>query len=152
AEIEGTVKLKVQESRNCDIAPGWRTIRSFSAADSPVKMELALNPESHFVKVSAPTLSGKVKVNVLRIADDKGYYGPDFTGIENVVATEFGCLVEGNTVYVSGAKADACVNVYDVTGRLVATAVTDAAGAAELSLEPGVVIVTVDGYAVKVKI
>ncbi len=104
------------------------------------------------MKLSAPTLSGTAKIKTLRIADDKGYYGPDFTGIESVVATEFGCLVEGNTVYVSGAKAGATGNVFDVTGRLLATAVTDNFGAAELSLESGVVIVTIDGYAVKVRI
>ena len=89
---------------------------------------------------------------MLRIADDNGSYGPDFTGIENIRATEFGCLVEGNTVYVSGAKAGSIVNVFDIAGRLVATTVTDAAGAAELSLESGVGIFTIDGDAVKVRI
>ncbi|MBD5202883.1 MAG: hypothetical protein HDS81_06195 [Bacteroidales bacterium] len=152
ATIEGNVKLKVQESRNCDIEPGWRTIRSFSQADSPVHTQLDLNPESHFVKLSTPTNSGKATVTMLRIADDNGSYGSDFTGIENIRATEFGCLVEGNTVYVSGAKAGSIVNVFDIAGRLVATTVTDAAGAAELSLESGVVIFTIDGYAVKVRI
>ncbi len=152
AEIEGNVLLKVQESRNCDITPGWRTIRSFTKEDGHVQTELALNPESHFVKVTAPTLSGKVKVNTLRIADETGYYGPDFTGMENIAASQFICAVEGNVLTVSGARAAAAVDVYDVAGRLIATAVTAADGSAALTLEPGMVIVTVDGYALKVKI
>lgn len=79
-EGEGEFVLKVQESRNCDVAPGWRTIRTFNAKDLPFKGTLPLNPETRMIKVSAPTISGGIRINALEISDAEGH----FAGVENV--------------------------------------------------------------------
>ena len=72
----GTVRFKVQESRNCDIAPGWRTIRIFTEKDFPIAEEILLNTESHFIKIVSPTLtSGSITISELKIADANGSYG-----------------------------------------------------------------------------
>ena len=39
-------RLKIQETRNADFAPTWRTIRVLSQDELPFKGELELNPES----------------------------------------------------------------------------------------------------------
>lgn len=83
-EGEGTFTLKLQESRNCDVAPGWRTIRVLHAEDMPFQGEIALNPESHFIKITPSSISGKVKLNGFIISDANGDYGT--SGVENVAA------------------------------------------------------------------
>lgn len=84
--VDAAAIVKVQESRNCDITPGWRTLRIFTGADLPFVGELPLNPESRFVKISAPTISGGVVIKVLRVSDDKGYFGPDYVGIDDIIS------------------------------------------------------------------
>lgn len=83
-EGEGTFTLKLQESRNCDVAPGWRTIRVLHAEDMPFQGEIALNPESHFIKITPSSISGSVKLNGFIISDANGSYGD--SGVENVAA------------------------------------------------------------------
>ncbi len=63
------IAFKVQETRNADVAPYWRTIRQFSAADFPIDVELPLNEESRFIKLTAPTLSGSLTISRLQICD-----------------------------------------------------------------------------------
>lgn len=81
-EGEGTFTLKLQESRNCDVAPGWRTIRVLHVEDMPFQGEIALNPESHFIKITPSSISGSVKLNGFIISDAQGSYGD--SGVENV--------------------------------------------------------------------
>lgn len=153
AEIEGTALLKLQESRNCDNAPGWRTLRTFTEADSPIAYITPLNPESHFVKVTAPTLSGKVKVTALALSDDDGVFSDDIdmSGITLVEAGVMAYQVNGGVLTVIGARSGSLVNVYDVTGRLLASKVA-ADTVVEFELNPGIVILSVNGESVKVKI
>ena len=83
-EGEGTFTLKIQESRNCDVNPGWRTIRVLHAEDMPFAGEIALNPESHFIKITPSSISGTVTLNGFIISDADGSYGD--SGVENVAA------------------------------------------------------------------
>lgn len=67
----GNVAFKIQETRNADAAPYWRTIRQFSANDFPIDVQLPLNPESRFIKLTAPTLSGSITVTELQISNQE---------------------------------------------------------------------------------
>ncbi len=58
ADDETTVRLKIQETRNADIAPTWRTIRVLTEKDLPFKGELELNPASRFIKITPASVSG----------------------------------------------------------------------------------------------
>lgn len=100
-EGDGDFEVKVQEARNPDAAPRWATVRVLRKADLPFKGNLALNPASRFVKVSAPTLtSGEISVNNLAISDDKGDFGTT-TAIEDVI----GATVVSTEVYtVAGVR------------------------------------------------
>lgn len=40
----GSPRLKLQESRNCDVTPGWRTMRVLEKGDFPFKGEIAITP------------------------------------------------------------------------------------------------------------
>lgn len=85
---EGTsVCFKVQESRNPDLSPAWRTIRVFTEKDLPFKGEFELNPESRFIKIVPISLSGTAKLNGLRISDANGFFGDDYTesGIDDII-------------------------------------------------------------------
>lgn len=68
----GYVEFKIQETRNADVTPGWRTIRVLRAADFPFDGVLQLNSESRFIKLIAPVLSGSVTVSEFRVADADG--------------------------------------------------------------------------------
>lgn len=90
------VELKIQETRNADVTPGWRTIRVLRAEDFPFDGVLALHPEARFIKVSATALSGSIAVHEFRVADADGKGLADdeelsVTGIEadNVVGREY---------------------------------------------------------------
>ncbi len=85
AEEGTTVRLKIQETRNADIDPTWRTIRVFTQNDLPFHGEIELNPESRFVKIVPTSISGAVSLNAFRISDANGDFGPDFSGIEDVI-------------------------------------------------------------------
>lgn len=87
-EGEGEIVMKLQESRNCDVAPGWRTIRVFTAKDLPFKGSIDLNPESRMLKLSCPTITGKVVVKELSISDTDGHFGLSSDGIDNIFADD----------------------------------------------------------------
>lgn len=68
----GSVEFKIQETRNADVTPGWRTIRVLRAEDFPFNEVIPLNSESRFIKLIAPVLSGNVTVSEFRVADADG--------------------------------------------------------------------------------
>lgn len=86
---EGTsVRLKIQETRNADIAPTWRTIRILTEKDLPFKGEIDLNPVSRFIKITPVSVSGTVYLNAFRISDATGNFGEDFSGITDIIADD----------------------------------------------------------------
>ena len=66
------VEFKIQETRNADTTPGWRTIRVLRNADFPFDDVLYLNSESRFVKLVPTKLSGSVTLSEFRVADADG--------------------------------------------------------------------------------
>jgi len=89
AEAGTTARVKIQETRNADVAPTWRTIRVLTEKDFPFKGEFELNPESRFVKIVPTSLSGTVKLNGFRVSDAQGFFGDDYTfesGIDDIIA------------------------------------------------------------------
>lgn len=136
AEAGTSVRLKVQETRNADIAPTWRTMRVLTEKDLPFKGELELNPESRFVKITPASVSGAVSLNAFRISDANGSFGPDFSGIADVIASQISVRQTADGILVSGLAAGVRVNVYDIAGRTVAAATADGPDV-ELSLSKG---------------
>lgn len=67
-----TAKISIQETRNPDITPGWRTIRILTEKDLPFKGTFDLNPETRFLKISCPSISGNVTVNAFKVSDADG--------------------------------------------------------------------------------
>lgn len=141
----GNVEFKIQESRNCDIAPGWRTIRILTADDFPFDGQLLLNAETRFVKISAPTLtSGELTVRRFRIADSEGRF--DLSG--GVPATEqqksaIVVAVSQGTVTLSGLNAGAQIEVFSLAGVAVYNAVS-AGTTHSFELPSGYYIIRVD--------
>lgn len=129
-------RLKIQETRNADIAPTWRTIRVLSQDELPFKGELELNPESRFVKIVPASVSGDVTLNAFRISDADGNFGPDFSGIAGIIASDLRVSTTAGGIRVSGLAAGIRVNVYDIAGRTVASAVSDGSDT-ELALAKG---------------
>lgn len=89
AEAGTTARVKIQETRNADVVPTWRTIRVLTEKDFPFKGEFELNPESRFVKIVPTSLSGTVKLNGFRVSDAQGFFGDDYTfesGIDDIIA------------------------------------------------------------------
>lgn len=74
ADYTGTaaVEFKVQETRNADVTPGWRTIRVLRNADFPFDGVINLNNEARFIKLVPVKLSGSVTVSEFRVADANG--------------------------------------------------------------------------------
>ena len=69
--------IMIQETRNADITPGYRTLRVFTEADLPFEGELPLHPETRFVKVVQKSYtSGTFTLSALKISDS------DLTGID----------------------------------------------------------------------
>ena len=66
------VEFKLQETRNADVTPGWRTIRVLRNEDFPFDEVVYLNKESRFIKLVPTKLSGSVTVTEFRIADANG--------------------------------------------------------------------------------
>ena len=146
----GNVEFKIQETRNADMTPGWRTIRVLRAADFPFDAVLSLNSEARFVKLSAPVLSGSVTVSEFRVADANGNgLGEDFNSIQDAAAEHFSISAQGGVITVNGVKAGEQVQVWDAAGRLVASQ-TATAAALSFSLKQGMYVVRVAGYSVKV--
>ena len=69
---DGYVEFKIQETRNADVMPSWRTIRVLRAEDFPFDEVLPLNSETRFIKLTAPALTGQVTVKEFRVADENG--------------------------------------------------------------------------------
>ena len=92
----GYVEFKIQETRNADVTPGWRTIRVLRAEDFPFDDIIPLNSESRFLKLTATVLSGNITVSEFLVADADGNgLGKDInttvTGItsDKIVRTEY---------------------------------------------------------------
>lgn len=68
----GSVEFKIQETRNADVNPGWRTIRVLRNEDFPFDGVLYLNRESRFVKLVPAKLTGTVSISEFRVADADG--------------------------------------------------------------------------------
>lgn len=105
-EGEGELVMKLQESRNCDVAPGWRTIRVFTAKDLPFKGAIELNPESRMLKLYCPTISGKVIVKDFVVSDANGSYGEGYDAIDNIIADESDADVPTYNVFGQRVGAD----------------------------------------------
>ena len=124
----GKVVLKVQESRNPDLEPYWRTIKIFTEKDFPIDEELLLNKEARFTKLIATTLtSGSIKVNELKISDSNGSYGgvkgdANMDGIVDVaditaVASYILGTQEGDFSYENAdVNSDGTIDIADITG------------------------------------
>lgn len=67
-----TTKIAIQETRNPDITPGWRTIRYLTEKDMPYAGTFDLNPETRFIKIICPSISGNVVVKALKVSDADG--------------------------------------------------------------------------------
>ena len=149
----GTVEFKIQETRNADQTPGWRTIRVLRAADFPFDGVLYLNSESRFIKLSAPKLSGSVTISEFRVADADGKgLGEGFdinTSITDRTVSSTFVSVQDGVVTVSGLKAGEQVQVFDASGRLVAKQVASG-GAVSFALKHGVYLVQTAGNSAKV--
>jgi hypothetical protein len=74
ADYEGTaaVELKIQETRNADVTPGWRTIRVLRNADFPFDGVINLNSEARFIKIVPTKLTGSITISEFRVADASG--------------------------------------------------------------------------------
>ena len=84
----GYVEFKIQETRNADVTPGWRTARVLRAEDFPFDGIVNLNSESRFIKLSAPVLSGSVTVTEFRVADGNGMGLDDSTGFSTTEVSQ----------------------------------------------------------------
>ena len=88
------VEFKIQETRNADVTPSWRTIRVLRAEDFPFDDIIPLNSESRFIKLTAPVLSGNVTVYEFRVADEKG------TGLDKDIDLSVTDFTAGSTVSI----------------------------------------------------
>ena len=148
----GNPRPKIQESRNCDAAPGWRTIRVLGKEDFPFRGEIELNPETRMVKLAPTSIGGELKVKEMRISDDSGFFGDDYVGLSSVVADAMTIITTDDAITVLGIAEGSVVNVYDLSGRLVGKA-TATGSQATVSLPAGLYIVNVPGVkSVKVKL
>lgn len=99
----GSVEFKLQETRNADVDPRWRTIRVLRAEDFPFDEVVYLNNESRFIKLVPTKLSGTVTVSEFRIADADG------NGLGTVTAIRDAAAVRSEAEY------------FTLSGRRVAT-------------------------------
>lgn len=113
----GTVTLKVQESRNPDGNPGWRTIRQLTQANFPLDMEFYLNPLSRFVKIVPIAISGSLVVKELQLSNAAGSY---LTSISEQTA-DLGVrsISESGRLSFRGLALGMELNVFDAMGRLI---------------------------------
>lgn len=106
------VAFKVQETRNADVEPYWRTIRQFSAADFPLDVQLPLDVETRFIKLSAPTLSGSITVNHLLISDQEAV-ALDELNLQSLKAFS----PAANLLRVEASMQAARLSVYNLLGE-----------------------------------
>ncbi|HET9570414.1 MAG TPA: fibronectin type III domain-containing protein [Bacteroidales bacterium] len=112
----GTVTLKVQESRNPDGTPGWRTIRQLTQANFPLDMEFYLNPLSQFVKIVPVSISGTMVVKEIQLTDAIGTY----TGLSEKI-TDLGVrtVSASGRLSLRGLSSGMELQVYDAMGRTI---------------------------------
>jgi len=97
----GYVEFKIQETRNADVTPGWRTIRVLRAEDFPFDDVIHLNSESRFIKLTAPALSGNVTISEFRVADANGHgLGDDVNHVAGITS----CNVEQTEYFTLSGK------------------------------------------------
>ncbi len=154
ADYSGSnVAFKIQETRNADVTPGWRTIRVLRAQDFPFDGVIYLNKESRFIKLVAPTLSGSVTVSEFRVADADGKgLGEGFdieTAISEAATEGINVSAKGGVITVSGTNDGELIQVYDALGRLV---IKQAASGTRTSfpLRSGMYLVQTGGHTVKI--
>ena len=114
----GNITLKVQESRNPDASPWWRTIRQMTTSDFPIEEELALNGETRFIKIVPTGLSGgSLIIKDFEISDVNGNY---VTGI-NRVKKDFGIIAftTGGNIILAGTKSGMSVEIFDIAGNML---------------------------------
>lgn len=141
-EGTGSPRLKVQESRNCDIAPGWRTIRVLEKADFPFHGQFDLDPETHFIKLAPVTIGGALKVKAFTVSDADGNFSEGYeVSLGKIAADNATVVATGHEITVSGISAATPVSVFDLSGRLVGSA----KGEATFSLSKGLYIVSIHG-------
>lgn len=152
-ELTGTAEMSVLESRNCDLAPYWRTLRVLRTADFPFKGELELNPDTRMVKIAPTAINGKLTVKDFRISDEDGDLGGGMNASLASVATDkVRCVVSGQQLTLFGLPTGAQVSAFDIAGRLHATAQASHQSAT-LNLAPGFYIISISGAkSLKIKI
>lgn len=116
---EGDISLKVQETTNPDVAPGWRTIRVFSKDDFPFEEEFYLNSESRFFKIVPTSLSsGSIIIKELVLSDSEGNFPMSAErnfadGAIKIVSSSDGHVI------LYGTSSEMTANVYDISGRFI---------------------------------
>jgi len=113
----GTVTLKVQESRNPDGTPGWRTIRQLTQANFPLDMEFCLNPLSQFVKFYPTSISGTMVVKEMQLTNAAGNYPTALS--ENITDLGVRAVSASGRLTLSGLTLGMELIVYDTMGRMV---------------------------------
>jgi hypothetical protein len=113
----GTVTLKVQESRNPDGTPGWRTIRQLTQANFPLDMEFYLNPLAQFVKVVPMSISGTMVVREMQLTDATGKYPTALS--ETTVDLGVRAVSAAGRLTLRGLNVSMELNVFDSMGRLI---------------------------------
>lgn len=113
----GTVTLKVQESRNPDGTPGWRTIRQLTTANFPLDQEFYLNPESRFVKIVPVSISGTMVVKEMKITDAIGNYSTALS--ETIKDLGIRSVSASGRLSLKGLSTGMELNVYDSMGRKI---------------------------------
>ncbi len=113
----GTVTLKIQESRNPDGTPGWRTLRQLTQANFPLDMEFYLNPLAQFVKIVPVSISGTMVVKEMQLTNAAGNYPTALTEMTADLGVR--AISANGKLSLRGLAIGMELNVYDTMGRLV---------------------------------
>lgn len=113
----GTVTLKVQESRNPDGTPGWRTLRQLTQSNFPLDLSFYLNPSSRFVKIVPTSISGTLVVKELQLSNAAGSFPTSLS--ETAEESGVRALPGIGGLSLTGLAKGMEVFVYDSMGRLV---------------------------------
>jgi hypothetical protein len=136
----GTVTLKVQESRNPDGTPGWRTIRQLTNTSLPIDQEFYLNENAQFVKIVPVSISGTMVVKELQLTDVAGTYPVALSEVSADLGVKVISLVD--KIALRGLTNGMELSVYDAMGHLVSR--TNAHGEIqELNLTKGFYILKI---------
>lgn len=137
ADFSGSnIVFNVQETRNADEAPYWRTIRQFTKEDFPIDVELPLDVEARFIKLIAPTLSGSLTVSHLVISDQEP------TALEtSQMMTVKAYSPVANVIRVEGLMSQSEVRVYNLLGECCYR--QQVQGALDINMPSGLYIIRV---------